>query len=38
MCVWGRWIIIISTNCNIVGSIYGSVGKGLDGWGVCVCV
>lgn len=28
VCVRGRWIIIISTNCNIVGSIYGSVGKG----------
>jgi hypothetical protein len=27
VCVW-RGIIIISTNCNIVGSIYGCVGKG----------
>jgi len=24
----GGWIIIISTNCNIVGSIYGCVGNG----------
>lgn len=35
---WRGWIIIISTNCNIVGSIYGCVGKGLDGWCVFVCV